>query len=289
MISIKNLDIVITRSCQLNCTGCLVFSDHKLVKGHTTVESAIPWITFWSEKIDPKIIHLFGGEPLMHPEFVQWAELIKKYFGKSISLNVQTNGIKIRTFDKDTLSYLVNDLGVRFNITFHNNLDWYKSAVNEGILLLEECLPGGKWIDINSTERAYKQNNGKWFSVTQGTKRPWVNHYTGHGHNLRPSFPFNSEKYVDNHGYCEAKEYIQLYEGNLYKCPVMATVKDTLSKYDYPNKELWEPWLNYEYLPCGTDINKIKEWVSVQAKPERYCNMCFGQELLITLHTIKIK
>lgn len=289
MIPIKNLDIVITRSCQLNCSGCLVFSDHNLVKGHTTVESAVPWLEFWSGILEPRVLHLFGGEPLMHPTFVEWVEIVKKYFGKYVNLNVQTNGIGIRKFNKETLFYLVNDLELHFNITIHNELDWYKAAVNEGVQLLEECLPEGKWTNLNSTEREFRQKDGKWFRITEGINRPWVNHYTGHGYSLKPSFPFTSDKYTLNHGFCEAKEYIQLYEGNLYKCPVMATLKDTLSKYDYPNKDSWEPWLNYEYLPYGSDVDKIKEWLTIQNKPEQYCNMCFGQELPITIHTLKTK
>lgn len=289
MIDVKNLDIVITRSCQLNCNGCLVFSDHNLVKGHTSVESAIPWLTFWAKQLNPRVLHLFGGEPLMHPEFVLWAETVKSLFRKNLALNVQTNGIKIKSFDKDTLKYLVDDLKLHFNITIHNNLEWYKNAVNDGISLLEQCLPGGSWTNINDSEKVYRQNNGRWFSVTEGFNRPWVNHYTGHGYTLRPSFSFDSEKYKDNHSYCEAKEYIQLYEGNLYKCPVIATLDDTLSKYDYPNKKSWEPWLNYRYLPVNSTIDEIAQWLKIQCAPERYCNMCFGEELPATIHTLKIK
>ena len=291
---IANLDIVVTRSCQLNCDGCLTFSNHNKVKGHTNLDTAIPWLEFWSQQLDPTTIHLFGGEPLMHPDFPNWVKTVSKLFSRSKNtikpINIQTNGIKIRSLDYDTLVELIQVYHLNISISVHSKEEWYQTEINSAIQLLESILVNGKWTIVNATERVYNSSSGTFRVIdhsSDNVDRAWTGHYEGHGVTLKPALDFDHVNYVGHHGYCEAKEYIQLYNGALYKCPTMGVLADTLATYNYPNKELWEPWLQYKSLGYNATVEEIADWLTVQAGPEKYCNMCFGAKPAIKIHTLK--
>jgi len=290
---IKNLDIVITRSCQLDCDGCLVFSNHNAIKGHTLVEDSMTWLESWFSRLRPEVIHLFGGEPLMNPQFVDWVHVVNTFLiqqRKYKGLNVQTNGIKLAGLGQELLDHLVNEEKVHFNISVHNQLPWYQDSIKSAVEMLETSFDG-HWQQLNESEKIYKQND-KWFSVTDFTNtknRQWVNHYNGHAATLMPGRNFDDEFYVKSHAYCEAKEYIQLYEGNLYKCPTLAVLGQTLNALGNPNSKDWEPWLQYNFLPSNCSTEQLEEWIATQCIPEKYCNMCFGEPKKITIHSLKSK
>jgi len=295
LFEIEKLDIVITRSCQLNCSGCLTFSNHNLVKGHVDLTASLPWLEFWSSKLKSKTVHVFGGEPLMHPDWSNWVRTVSTLFCKhGIGINMQTNGIKISAVDYNLLYDLIHNYNLQFNITVHSQESWYQEKINQGIKILESIAGVGAYTEINSTERVFNSDDGwRSFRITDGTAnddtRRWVSHYLGHGATLRPGREFDHFKHIEHHGFCEAKEYIQLYEGSLYKCPPMAVLEDTLARYNYPNREQWEPWLAYQPLPAGAADETIAQWLTMQSGPEKYCNMCFGEEPPRQTHTIKVK
>jgi hypothetical protein len=151
----------------------------------------------------------------------------------------------------------------------------------------------GHWQQLNESEKIYRdRRNDKWFSVTDFTNtknRQWVNHYNGHAETLMPGRNFDDEFYVKSHSYCEAKEYIQLYEGNLYKCPTLSVLGQTLNALGNPNYKDWEPWLQYKFLPANCSSEQLDEWLATQCMPEKYCNMCFGEPKKITIHSLKSK
>jgi len=60
-IKIEHLDIPIIRSCNLACAGCMTHSNHKNIKGIVRIDESIDWLEFWSTKLQPNAITLFGG------------------------------------------------------------------------------------------------------------------------------------------------------------------------------------------------------------------------------------
>lgn len=285
---IDYLDIVISRNCQLACEGCLVFSDNPSVKKHFSVESEKNVIKKWASKLNPKTIHLFGGEPLMNPEFLNWVKFISEVFNGKI-INVQTNGLKLSDILLDDLKNLVFNLDVMFSISIHSKDENYLKKVNLGIDKLKSLFPNGgteEWID--DSEWVYNTETGLGFRVVEWWRRPWVSHYQGYGKSIHPAHEWNSDRYPELHGFCEAKNYIQLYKGKLWKCPTIAVLKDSL-KMIGTNTNQWEPWFNYFALDSEANDEMIRSWLEQQKKPERICNMCFGKPRPIKEHFIKIK
>jgi hypothetical protein len=257
--------------------------------------TAIPWLEFWSQKLEPDTIHLFGGEPLMHPDFPNWVKTVSTMFFQASGvadrpINIQTNGIKLRSLDYDTLVDLILNYHLNISISIHSKEEWYQTEINSAIQLLESILVNGEWTIVNATERVYNSSSGIFRVIDHSSDdvdRAWTGHYKGHGASLRPALNFDRVNYVKNHSCCEAKEYIQLYNGALYKCPTMGVLADTLATYNYPNKELWEPWLQYKSLGYNATVKEIADWLTIQAGPEKYCNMCFGPKPITKIHTLK--
>lgn len=294
LYEVDNLDIVITRNCQLDCSGCLTFSNHNKAKEHLNLQDNLPYLDFWSNKLKVNGIHMFGGEPFMHPNLFDWVYAVRNYFrkkhiSKSQAISIQTNGLKISSYDIDKLQFLVSDCRLSINITLHSKEQWYLEKIKEAIVVIEKVYGAGHWEQINLTDKRYINAKNLWVSISDQTEKTWVNHYLGHGRTLRPSFDFNLSKYIDNHSFCEAKEYVQLYKGKLYKCPPMAVLDETLKLYNYPNKLQWQSWLDYQPLSTNSTDEEIKSWLERQKLPEKYCNMCFGEEPRNLLHRIKVK
>jgi len=283
MFEIENLDIVITRNCQLACRGCLVFSDHAQVKGHLNPHDWVSEISWWASKLKPKTIHLFGGEPLMNPWIEDWIRLVALKFKRSI--NIQTNGILIPKLAHGVLKNLINRK-VRISISKHSNDPEYLAKIEESISILRSAIDYRDENKISDTETVYHGTSS--FSVVDWTRRPWVAHYDGWGDKIKPGNAWDSDKFTKSHYNCEAKTYIQLYKGSLWKCPTMAVLGESLEQIG-ANLENWKPWLDYKPLTIDSDDDTIQSWLEAQRKPERVCNMCFGEPRPIEQHFTKIK
>lgn len=281
------LDIVIARSCQLNCRGCITFSDHNLVKGYTRINDSLTWLEFWSKKLRPKTLHLFGGEPLMHPELLEWIKQTSNFFMQTI--DIQTNGIKVNSLDQKELSEMILKYNVNFSISVHSQELWYKEKINQAVKKITDIIGKGTWSQTGPDTKYFVGSDNHSLTLNETTSLPWVSHYQGFGASLMPGNNFDSDKFVESHSYCEAKQFIQLYNGALYKCPPLAVLDDTLSKYNYPNKNIWRHWLDYRPLTIESSDSEIANWLDTQAKPERYCNMCFGDQGSTIPHKMKVK
>ena len=286
MFDIENLDIVITRNCQLSCNGCLVFSDHKEVKEHLNPKDWDAQLSFWGSKLRPKNLILFGGEPLMNPFLKEWVYCVRKYFPDSY-INIQTNGILVEKIAKSDLKSFIENARLTFTISKHSNDKFYLEKINNAINYLKLCTDFREEQIITDGEIFYRGNKGS-FQVVDWTTRPWVSHYNGWGKNISPSRDWDSDYYVKHHEWCEAKTYIQFYHGKLWKCPTIAVLKESLSQINNNKMEIWNPWFNYFALESGADDDTIESWLEQQKNPERICNMCFGNPRPTEEHFIKI-
>jgi hypothetical protein len=64
-----------------------------------------------------------------------------------------------------------------------------------------------------------------------------------------------------------------LYNGNIYKCSSNGLLTDTLSKFDNPNLEQWEPYIN-NGLSIDCSDAELMTFIDNFGKPNKICGMC---------------
>lgn len=289
------LDLVIIRSCQLSCEGCCTFSDHTKINGLVDVNESREAVEFWSQYIEPTRVHLFGGEPTMHPQLIDWFKLARTNWPNSQPIWLNTNGYLLdKIFDHIRELFVDNMSAV--SVTSHTLEEPYYSNVLNNYqqlqdLILEEYQKEFKKSTFlwqsgeESWDSDYKKfsvlvdemgKNRSMLNITHQHSDHFVTHYQGYGVDLKPWHDYNNETAKNsNHELCHIKNYVQLYKGRLYKCPPRAVLNQTLETYNLQSIEEWDKYYN-QYESLGTDATEaeIDAWFTRQKTPENTCNMC---------------
>lgn len=295
MHNIDFLDIPIIRSCNLGCAGCMTFSDHKKIKGVVNFDDSVEWLKFWASKISTKSLTLFGGEPLLHPNFEDWVSGIRNIWGSDFTLSVNTNGYYLNNlFDK--IPQIFHPDGIHsIIISIQTEQEPYLSKIKENIEELKQriaeyylSLPRVKSAKWNLWLDESHINNKQWFNlvvnglgtklgltVCEMYKLPWVSHYEGQGPTVSPTYDYHDAWHIENHNHCQAKRFLTLYNGTLYKCPPVGVLEHTLNTFNLKETDKWAPYIkNYKMLPAFSSDEEIANWLEVQKNPESVCNMC---------------
>lgn len=292
-IQLAHLDIPIIRACNLACVGCITHSDHKNIKGVVRLEESLDWLKFWADRTECESVTLFGGEPLLHPEFADWAVAIKTLWGSGVSVN--TNGYYIENLYSKIPELFTDAVGLNMVVSFQTAQEPYLSKVKNSVDTLKQLVvdyhlsqPGvttAEWklwldeIDINSKQwfvlLVNGTNTGIGITTCEQHKIPWTNHYTGLGETMRPVYSFYDNYYTQNHQYCQARSFVTLYRGRMYKCPPIGVLNHTLNTFGLTDHFEWEPYLaNYHTVGPESTDDEIVKWFDNQKNPEQICNMC---------------
>jgi hypothetical protein len=293
------LDVVIIRSCQLSCEGCCTFSNHKEINGLVDVNEYTESLKFWSKYIKAGKIHLFGGEPTMHPQLLDWVRLVRSCWpvdlqGYPKPIWLSTNGYFLdKLFDHVDELFVQNQLFL--SITHHTLTEPYSSLVKENLEKLTTLIYDGVtkntpnrrfwWVDAPGYGNDYKDykmlrygvnKNASIISITRQYNDHFVSHYQGRGSELKPWHDYNNETAkLENHRECHIKNYVQLYRGRLYKCPPRAVLNQTLDTFNLQSDEDWADYYNqYESIGMEATESEIDAWFVRQKEPENTCNMC---------------
>ena len=82
------LEFYITNVCNLTCNGCNRYNNYKF-SGFWPWAEAEPVIRAWAEKIDVRHPVILGGEPLLHPDIVNWITGLREIFPNYSGVQVQ--------------------------------------------------------------------------------------------------------------------------------------------------------------------------------------------------------
>ena len=292
-IKFKFLDIPIIRSCNLGCGGCLTFSDSKKIKGLVNLNKSKEWLRYWADKLDPEEVTIFGGEPLLHPQFIEWCREVRSLW-PNVGLRINTNGYYLNNLFDKISELFTEEIRPQFIVSIQTGHDPYYSSVKQDIdqiknlvlQSLKEKYPNKKieWVLWLDEPEIYKRwwrididdcDTGIRITTCEQHKIPWQAHYQGTEGSLKPFYDYNDSWHTDNHKFCQAKNFVNLYKGKLYKCPTVAVLEHTLKTFNLPNDLDWEPYLeNYSSLDITADNEEITNWFSNQKHPEKVCNMC---------------
>ncbi len=265
---IDKLDIVIARACNLNCEGCVTFSNFGHIRGVLRWKDQKDKILPWLDRLEiSDFITLFGGEPLLNPDIMDYIEGISAYYteiGESTTISIQTNGIRLLE-NLDIVRLGCQTKNIVIDVSIHSSNTKYKDKVNLGIQRAQAIIDSA--LEKDPTLKNF-------LSITDYVGNDWINHYiTRSDGSIAPARDYNSTEAQFPHKACHIKDFVNLYDGRLYKCPPMATLSDygkNTPNFDY---ELWQPWLE-NYKSCGLE-DDVAAWLKTRNYAEKVCNMCF--------------
>lgn len=300
MYKVDYLDLVTIRSCQMACEGCCTFSDHKEINGLIEPADFEVELEFWGKRIMPGRLHLFGGEPTMHPRLMDWFRMAVKYWpycedGDPTPIWLNTNGYYLDKLFPHVEELFTQPNQMFVSVTHHTLAEPYNSLVQQNYETLCDLI-------LEANHRVHKNRRFHWKSDT-----PWdsehkkfvhltddrgyssvllnvcrqhddhfVPHYKGYGSSLQPWYDYNDDQGLHmNHNVCHIKNYVQIYNGRLYKCPPRAVLNQTLETYKLQDTEQWAQYYNnYQSLGMDASPEQIDMWFERQRSAEKTCNMC---------------
>lgn len=295
-IKIGQLDIPIIRSCNLACAGCLTHSNHKNIKGLVKLEESIEWLNYWASKLNVDTVTLFGGEPLLHPQFVEWAEAVKQIF--KTSMNFNTNGFYLdKLFPYIDRLFTLGPTGTALSmvITVQTTEEPYYSTVRHNIEALKQKIVEFHLQNprVNTAEWELQfdevETRKKWFrllingnptsiglTVCEQYNLPWCTHYQGYGEEMQPVYDYHTSiHYIPNFKRCQTKKHITLFKGEIFKCPPMGVLEHTLNTFNIQDRADWRPFIkDYKRLTLSSPDEEIAKWFEEQKLAQLVCNMC---------------
>ena len=272
--SIPNLDIFISKTCNLSCSGCVTFSDSRLVKGITRYNQE--HVTFWSKYLDPSAINMFGGEPLINPDLEKWIAGCREAWPYA-TINIQTNGILLQ----EKHYQIMQDYNVNMIISQHMPdyadtvtafVDYFKAQGTYKLLEFD----GVPTVNGYGKEMGWVNQQGNYVHVSETfNESVWWPFYQGTATESKPSFNYFSNDFESSWTTCVARTFVNMYDGNLYKCPAVVGLLINGPALGLDKDPDWESYFSqYKRLNINSDHATIKEWITDQAGPQSCCNMC---------------
>jgi organic radical activating enzyme len=260
MLHRNYIDHHLVDHCTFRCKNCTTYSEYAKPK-FGSIESFEKDIKRLSEVLSVNNLRFYGGEPLLHPELVDYIRITKKS-GIAKKVGVVTNGQLIPKQSEEFFSSIDDilvsaytkssvDYDLIFNILFEK-----KEKYNFDIIIHEQ-------ISFSKFHLLYKQNKDETLNSYNKcwAKDKWNEsgcHTVKDGYYYKCSKPISQERFMVDAKMQIENDFIKedgvyLYDDNLEE-RLIAYIKsvEPLNSCSYcvgiqpPNPEEWVPW---EMLP----------------------------------------
>jgi len=250
MYRIKRLDFNVAYACNLACKGCISLSDFDR-RGVSSLRDVQTQCNTWSKILDPSVISIFGGEPLMHPRIEKVLETIRSAWPLA-QIRLITNGYLLKKFNPELWFRFGN---MQMQVSIHRQ-DHERTITNE-IKKIVQCRKA--WKVMRTTSDGHKQlelvNDD--LIIYKSKFKTFVMPYKFV--NGVPT-PFKSDP-AKAHAICGNPDVPILYKNKLYKCAPIANLLDV------------DKLGNYHYKGLGP-TDDVENLVSRINTPESICSMC---------------
>lgn len=256
---------MVAYSCNVSCRGCISVSDIKR-DGIEPLADIVKYIEHWKNLIDPQVVALFGGEPLLHPGIHEVCRAIKKYWPEA-TIRLITNGYLLDNFfPASWFEFEPFEMQISIHRKDHETLinQHIKKILSYRIDWKTKIYGGADHKQIEWTSKQFKIYKSLFKSFIQ-PYRLVDNKMLGYG-----SDP------VEAHAICGSPNTPILYKGALYKCPPVANLIDLTKEYFYGYKPI-------------TDSDGLAEFVGQIGKPETVCAWCPAQSTATVINHFDIK
>ena len=250
MYRIKRLDFNVAYACNLSCKGCISLSDFDR-KGVEPLQDIKEQCETWSKILDPSVISIFGGEPLLHPRIEKVLNLIREYW-PTTQIRLITNGYLLRRYDPEIWFGFG---GLEMQVSVHRQD--HEHMITREIKRIVECRTN--WQTKRTLSGGHKQLelHNKVLSIYKSKFKDFVMPYRLENGELKP-FESNPSK---AHSICGSPDVPILYRNKLYKCAPL------------PNILELDKGKHYKYK--GTEAtDDVESLIKNINKPESVCAMC---------------
>ena len=238
------LEIYITNVCNLTCRGCNRFNNYSF-KGHQYWLDNADAVEKWSKRLQPETICIIGGEPTLNPDLETWAYNLRRLW-PTANIMIQTNGTYVRPHFKDFWA----KYQVGFAVSLHD-IDTADAIMQtwQEQMHFNEFLPGFFFHQAN----IIKQND--YFTL----------------HTSNPAEAFNA---------CGMKYDHTLYNGKLYKCPMVALIPEFDKQFNLQISNHQRTLLN-SFVPLTADCTEeeLQAFSAQRESPISQCEMCAQHNL----------
>ena len=244
---LPRVDLMIAYSCNISCAGCISLSDFKR-DGVAPYSDIVNWVNYWSQYIEPEVVTLFGGEPLLHPRILDICQLVRSKWSTS-TIRLITNGYLLDRVDyKEWFNYGPFEMQVSIHRADHEHL------INDHIKKILTCRHG--W-EVTKPDSAGHEKIS-WAIKDFRLYKSWFKDFiVPFKDNMQPWMSDPAEA----HSICGAPNTPILYKGKLYKCPAVANAIDLAGK----------NWFDYQACE-GTDT--LADFIANIGRPESVCGQC---------------
>lgn len=245
MIDIRNIEIHVSHACNLFCSQCTHYSNFSH-KGMLSKEDANFEMGLWSQRINPRMFSMLGGEPAVNKELCDIVRLSRKHWRNKIQL--VSNGFLLK--NHPDLPKILSDVDCSLEISIHHNSEEYQE----------------KFKPVRELVLNWEEKYGIRLNIRQSVDR-WIRAYLGNGPDMQPYQDGNPRKSWE---VCRSRWCPQIFEGQIYKCPQIAYLAMQLEKIG--SKKGWEKYLEYKPISSDCTHEELKEFLN--REDESCCNMC---------------
>ena len=250
MYRIKRLDFNVAYACNLSCKGCISLSDFDR-RGVESLKDIEEQCKTWSQILDPSVISIFGGEPLLHPRIGKVLESIRKYWPNA-QIRMITNGYLLKRYDPE-MWFQFGSLEMQVSIHRQD----HETIITKEIKRIVKCR--SDWEARRTFNEGHRQLelHNKDLSIYKSKFKTFVMPYRLEDGELKP---FDSDP-KKAHSICGSPDVPILYRNKLYKCAPL------------PNILELDKGKHYKYV--GTEASgDVAGLVSNINRPESVCSMC---------------
>jgi len=268
------LSIHTMNGCNLSCRGCN--HNSSLLSGKSSVdidqliediENILPKIYVWSH------VSIIGGEPLLEPRTKEVTRIVRELcYGERgtqpCNVKLFSNGSKLLQEKEWIADEMLK--GVVFRLTFHRppytqagRKDW-----ENGYEFTQYLIERGVDIDnVFELSEAYLQPDNKprmWFDIVK---------YEFNDDGSIKYYPHEDGNPSSSFDWCTCANS-QLYNGHLWKCPMVAYLRESLSATGQLEDPQWQKYLEYKPTSINDSEEALRSSFKEVTEPHWICNMC---------------
>lgn len=253
MIDIPYLEILVTLQCNNNCDGCCVYSNYDHDNStKVDTENMYDQIRSAARVLNPKMVRIYGGEPMMHPDLQKIIDEVASAWPQADRYLV-TNALAAPGFAKrnPVFATIMQWTNTKIQVSFHSSEPAYLEKIKPGLKTIKEWVDQYNLYVIIEDHRMFKRN------------------YLGIGKSM---LPFNDSDPRESWRICLASQCLNLFDNKLWKCSPIAHLKTVARKFDLHEKEEWKPYLDYDGIDITSSEDQIREFLAKEDEP--ICGMC---------------